>query len=666
MSEKKISYLNRTFEDYRASLIEYVKKYYPQISDSFDDAAIGSWLIDIVAAVADNLSYHTDRVFNETNIDSASEKSSVMNIARSNGLKVPGPKGSIAEEKFSCYLPVVSEIMNDGSSVGMPNWAYAPVIKRGTKVTSGSQFFELLQDLDFKEQFDEDGNSNRNIYPQKDSNGKIKSYLVEKYATVTAGETKIYKQVITNDDIQPFMEFIIPDSNVMNVESIIFKDGTDYNSNPTMEEYMNPNEFVPAIDSPSKVDTYRFFEVNSLVEQYRWGDDISTTREGNQNIGQSTTYTYGYYSDDKDTTIPTVSVTKGEWVPLTQKFITEFTDNGYLKVIFGCGDEAGQMVSYKDGSDFSKNQISRMIRNNFLGRLPRAGWTMYVQYRVGGGKASNVAKGKINQIAFLSAEIGRCVASNKDANIITAVRNSIRCENTTPSISGKDAPTVDEIKNMIKYNSGAQERCVTLKDYVNRVQMMPPRYGCPFRIGAIEVNNKVMLYLLGTNYNGKLSDVIPDQVVKNIVNYLSMYRSINDFVEIKSGRIINLSFEADLYIDKNYNASDVMGNVINTIKNYMDINKYQLGDDIYISDLEKEICKVDGVLNIIELRVFNEFGDNYSPTRCSQTVIQTDDEEANRQQIDLEASDFILVSDSDEMFEIKFPETDIKIRAKQR
>jgi hypothetical protein len=63
MSDKKISYLSRNFDDYRQSLLGMVKKYYPQIANSFNDASIGSWLIDIVAAVADNLSFHLDRTF---------------------------------------------------------------------------------------------------------------------------------------------------------------------------------------------------------------------------------------------------------------------------------------------------------------------------------------------------------------------------------------------------------------------------------------------------------------------------------------------------------------------------------------------------------------------------------------------------------------------------
>lgn len=100
----------------------------------------------------------------------------------------------------------------------------------------------------------------------------------------------------------------------------------------------------------------------------------------------------------------------------------------------------------------------------------------------------------------------------------------------------------------------------------------------------------------------------------------------------------------------------------------MDINNHELGDDIYISDLEKEITKIDGLLNIIDLRIYNEYGDRYSSTVCSQDVIEdVDNKELNRSLIDLEASDYMLVSDSDEMFEIKYPsQQDIKIRFKLR
>ncbi len=667
MSEKKIPYTNRTFEEYRESLLNNVKAYYPAIADKFDDAAIGSWLIDMVASVADNLSFHIDRVYSETNIDSASERSSVMNIARNNGLKVPGPKASVAEEVFTCALPVASDIDNPSSTTGMPNWAYAPVIKKGTRLLAGSQTFEVMEDVDFSEQFDEYGVSNRSYRPVKDSNDEIKYYLVDKTTVVSAGTTKVYTQVLSASDIKPFMEIILPDTNVMGVESIIFKDGTDYNNTPTASEFMNQNEFVPASDSPTNVDTYRYFEVDSLAEQYRWGDDISTTKAGNQNVAQPVSYTYGFYNDKEGVIVPTACVTKGQWIPLTQKFITEYTDNGYMKIIFGSGESAGQRVNFGNmHSDFSKNRISSIIRNNFLGKLPEGGWTMYIQYRVGGGASSNVAAGRINAISRLNAQIGKCVSGENDADLISFVRDSITCKNTTPSVSGKDMPTTEEIKNMVKYHNAAQERCVTLKDYIDRIQMIPPRYGCPFRISGIEENNKVMIYLLGLNSEKKLTGEIPMTSIRNVENYLSMYRSINDFVEMKSGRIINLSFDVKIFINKNYNAPDVIREVIKTIEGYMDVSKHQMGENIYMSDLQKEITKVDGVTNIVGFSVYNEIGGRYSGTITSQATIIDSDGNTSRQEIDLDASQYILNSEPDEMFEIKYPEENIRIMAMQR
>ena len=678
MAENKISYLNRTFDDYREALKDFLKKNYPQITTDFDDASIGSWLIDLVAAVGDNLSYHIDRAYSETNIETAQKKSSIYSLARSNGFKVPGPKGSMTEVEFSCELPVTSDYSNPDSVVNVPNWYYAPIIKKGTKLSSNNGYFEVMDDVNFSEQFNNNGISDRDVIPVRNANGVINKYTVTKKATVVSGQSNIYKQVITASDIKPFMEIVIPSFDVMNVESIIFKNGANYNSDPTMDEFMQEREFVPAEESPTGVDTYRFFEVESLLDQYRWGDDISTNKDGNQDQGKPKTTTYGYYDATADTVVPTASITRGTWKPMTQKFITEFTDKGYLKVIFGSGEQVGQNVNIGCATDFAQYQISRMVRNNFLGKLPSSGWTMYILYRVGGGAASNVAAGSITSISYLNADFGNCLRYGDDSALVSAIKNSISVKNTIPSVSGKDAPSVEEIRNMVRYNNASQNRCVTLKDYESRVQMMPPRYGSPFRISVTEENNKVMMYLLGIDYLGKLSAVLPDVLVSNIINYLSHYRSINDYVEIKSGRIVNISFEVDLYVNRNYNSSDVVKNVINVIKSYMDINKHFLGEDIYVSDIEKEISNVDGVKNLIDLRIYNEYGDNYSNTIISQETsnITYDDSQSDvyqytpnetqtRTQIDLAASDYILNSDSDMMFEVKYDE-DIKVRVKVR
>ena len=65
MSQKKINYLSRTFDDYRAELITFSNKYYPELADSYNDSSVGSWFIDLVSAVGDNLSYHIDRMYQQ-------------------------------------------------------------------------------------------------------------------------------------------------------------------------------------------------------------------------------------------------------------------------------------------------------------------------------------------------------------------------------------------------------------------------------------------------------------------------------------------------------------------------------------------------------------------------------------------------------------------------
>lgn len=649
--EKGISYLNRTFDDYKNALKDFSRKYYPDMATEYGDASIGSWLIDINADVADNLSYHIDRVYQETNIDSAQEPSSVMNIARNNGVKVPGPKGAMAEVRFTCQVPV------DGDTYAKE---YLPVIKRGTMVNSSSQMFEVMYDVNFSEQYDEFMRSDRTIEPVLDANGNITKYNISKLAVVTAGETRIFKKAIKSSDIRPFMEIIIPVEGVMNVESVLMKDGDTLTSYPSYGEFYSYDEIVHK-ECPSEL--VRFFEVDSLAEQLRWGE---TLNENNCPI----IHAYGYFNSNNNTVYPTCQVTKGEWKPVSHKFITEYTDNGYLKVIFGAGVKSAQYPQIDDMSSLSKHLITRTIRNNSLGELPNPGTTIFILYRAGGGSASNVAQGAISSISKLLTNFPMGAKASEATK--SAVRNSLNVVNTTPSVSGKDMPTIQEMKYLIKYNKGAQNRCVTTKDYIDRVLMMPPKYGTPFRVGCAEDNNKIMLYLLGIDYQKKLDAALPSLLVENIQNYLTEYRMINDFVEIKPGRIINLSVEVDVHVDKNYNMSDVVSLIIGKVRDYFDINKRNMGDDLYTGDLKKEISKLDGVANLIDLRVYNETSDGYSSTQTNQELYiagdcnrQQDEKVPGRYRIDLEASDGIIYSDGDTMLEIKYPEKDIRVFPKE-
>jgi hypothetical protein len=209
--------------------------------------------------------------------------------------------------------------------------------------------------LNFKEQFNSDGYSNRKYTPARDGNGNITGYTVTKSTIVVNGNTKVYKKVITSADLKPFMEVVLPEENVMNIESIIFKETSDFNDNPSIYEYYIDAEEYKI--SSGAVMTYRFFETDSLADQWRFGCepyvngntyvvddryiDHPQVVDGNGNaVDENTSENLFYY--------------RGEWRPLKQKFITEYTDNGYLKIIFGAGNgHESQPSDYSTYGDFA-------------------------------------------------------------------------------------------------------------------------------------------------------------------------------------------------------------------------------------------------------------------------------------------------------------------------
>lgn len=669
--DKKINYLARTFSDYRAELINFSNKYYPELADDFNDSSVGAWFIDLVSSVSDNLSYHIDRMYQETNPNTAMLKSSVLNSARSNGFKVPGAKASMCEVKLSCNLPV------DPKDISSPDWDYAPILRRTSTVAAGNYNFHLTEDVDFAEQFNSEAFSNRTFTPNRNSNGSITSYTVSKTTIVINGTTRVFKKVLTSTDVKPFMEIVLPDTNVMNVESIIFKESADFSQDPDIQEYYYDEEQYKTDENAAM--TYRYFEVNSLADQWRFGSEsnfdknvIRDTFNPEVYEDYTETETFGDTNSSR-----TSRYYKGKWKPITQKFITEYTDNGYMKVIFGSGVDYMEVPT--GSTKYGEYRASKIINNDMLGVLPKQGWTMYILYEVGGGAETNLGAGAINSISLMNAQFhsdGTELLSRMKGQIL----NSMSVTNVTPSVAGKDAPSVDEIKYLAKYNASSQERCVTLKDYKTRLMMMPPKYGAPYRSAVIEDNNKISMSLLGLNSLGKLDKSLPEALVNNILEYMSHYRSINDYIEVKSGRIYNIGFSVDVFIDKSYNSANVVSNIINKIKDYMDVEKHDMGEDIFIGDLEKEITLIDGVLSLISLRVYNIYSQNsgnYSTDKAPYPMLneQTDCKTTNlpvfnvsdgsqSYPIDLDAIDRVLYSDYNSMFEILNPTNDIQIRVK--
>lgn len=663
MSTQHINYMNRDYASIRQNLIEHSKEAYPELSDNFgEDASLSSWFIDLMSDCVDSLNYHIDRTFQNTQLSSTTSRSSLMNIARINGVKISGPKAAMCEVQFSCRLP-----LSGSTNLSCPDWTKAPVIKMNSVVSSGSNDFILTEDVDFAQQFNNEGYSNRSYKPVRNANGVITEYVVTKSAIVTAGTRKIYKQILSESDITPFMEIMLPDNNVMNIESILFKESANIDTTPGISEFYQIEEIKQASDSA--ICSYRFFEVDSLIQQFRFGDKIKT---GNNTYVD---YTETPESNSAVTTSRTTRVYTGGWIPLRQKFMTEYTDNGYLKIIFGPGANYSSYDNIDKASNYAQYRMGRIMNNDLLGVLPKAGWTMFVLYNTGGGIETNIAKGAISSCKKLTTDFNANskISGNDKASII----GTITVTNTSVGIGGKDFPSNNEIKNLIKYNTGAQERCVTLKDYQARIMMMPPKYGAPFRCSAIEENNKIVISLLGMNSDGKLDTALPSTLTDNIVEYLKGYKCLTDYVELKSGKIYNIGVTTDVFVDKTYNTADVVSNVISSIKEYFAVTGHDMGEDIYIGDLEKEVALVDGVLGLINLKVYKIKGGSYSSDECplpsaEDTTGNADNGSLSVQDaeevklIDTDSIDSVLVGDYNSMYEILKPETNIQVRVKCR
>ena len=672
MASKKINYICRDFEAVRGELEKFSYQYYPELAADFNDSSVGAWFMDLVAAVGDELAYYTDRSYQETTLDSANLRSTVLNIARNSGLNVPGAKSSMCEIELSCVLP-----MGTGNN---PDWKYAPIVQRTSIVSAGNHDFELSEDVNFAEQFNSDGYSNRMIVPERDNNGNITGYRVSKSTIVTNGVSKVYKKVLGANDVYPFMEVVLPETNVISVESIIFKETSEYTMSPKIYEYyIDKEEFQVSSDA---VKTHRYFQCDSLADQYVFGTDVEGDFDDNGKFtGKTISNMPKSYEDYTETVSGNSGISqrttryyKGKWIPIKNKFVTEYTDNGYLKIIFGSGN--GYLEKMTSATTYAEYMSTKIINNDMLGVLPHEGWSMFVLYKVGGGVSTNLGPGAINRVSLLNVDWSDADADS--GTIKGKVVTSMTVTNLSTALAGKDAPSTEEIKNLIKYSTGSQGRAVVINDYKYRLAQMPAKYGCPFRYSVAEINNKIEMCLLGLDSYGRLDPALPKLLIQNILEYMSHYRQINDYIEVKSGKIYNIGVGIDIFVDKNYNTADVIKNVIKLVRDYFDVNNRDIGEDIFIGDLEKEICLVDGVISLIDLRVYKIWNGGYSPDKCPLPVYTITDGcnpigrpefnitgGADSAEIDLDACDMVLIADYNSMYEIR-GDNDVQIRCKLR
>lgn len=605
MAEKRISYTVRDFQGIRTELINFVKTYYPELIDNFNDAGVFSVFLDLNAAVADNLHYHIDRSVQETVLQYAQQKSSIFSLARTYGLKIPGQRPSVALCDFSITVPAFGDKDDE---------RYEGILRRGSQVIGAGQVFETVYDIDFTSPYNNQGFPNRLKIPNFDANGNLINYTIVKREVVINGITKVFKQVVLPNDVRPFYELFLPEKNVLGVTSVIQKDGTSYANVPTVQEFLSPNG--------------RWYEVDALAQDRVFVEDPT-----------------------KPSDTPGIKV--GRWFQTQDRFITEYTPQGFFKMTFGGGNvSAEDQLREFARTGVNTQPIQRYLNNFSLGSALKPNTTLFVQYRVGGGLATNLGVNTINQVGTVTFFV-----NGPSVSINTSVVNSLQVNNVTAAIGGAGLPTIEEVRNYVSFNFAAQNRAVTINDYESIIRNMPSIYGAPAKVSVLEEDNKIKIKALSYDTSGKLTSIVSNTLLNNIAEYLSNYRMINDYISIETAQVIDLSLDVYVVLDSSQNQGAVISNVIDRVSTFFDPALRELGQNVNLSELNRIIQSENGVLSVTQIDVFNEVGGQYSSSQTSMSY----SDPVTRQ---IKPVDNTLFALPNQIYQVRYPNKDIRVRVK--
>jgi len=550
------------------------------------------------------LHFNIDRSIQETVLQYAQQRSSIYNIARTYGLKVPGQRPSVCLVDFSITVPAFGD---------KEDLRYCGILRRGSQINGAGQTFETVYDIDFASPISGDGFPNRLKIPNFDANNTLINYTIVKRETVVNGVTKVYKKVITPNDVKPFFELFLPEKNVLGVTSVLLKDGTQYGNTPSTQEFLG-------LDN-------RWYEVKALAEDRVFVEDPTKVSDS-----------------------PGIKV--GRYVSVSDKFITEYTPEGYFKMTFGGGSQSADEQLREFARNGYKLDLYKYSNNFALGSSLKSNSTLFVQYRIGGGQISNLGVNVITQIGTVSFFV-----NGPSESINTSVVNTLTCNNVTAAIGGADYPTVEEVRNLVAFNFSAQNRAVTVNDYDSLIRTMPSQFGAPAKVAITEENNKIIIKMLSYDENGKLTEIVSDTLKNNVANYLSNYRMMNDYISVQVANVIDLSITIDVVLDSSQNQGSSITQIINSISDFFEPGNRQMGENVNVSEVRRIIQTQNGVISVADIKVFNQVGGQYSSSQTSQRYVDKETRE-------IELIDDTIFAEPSQTYQVRFPNSDINVRVK--
>jgi hypothetical protein len=618
---KDISYLGKDFGQFRKNLIDFTKQYFPNTYNDFNESDPGTMLLELSAYVGDVLSYYADNNLKESLLQYASEKSNVYDLARALGYNAKNAIPSYVD------LDVYQLVPSIGSGANIrPDFTYALNIKPGMRVNqdSGPASFRTLDSINFSLSSSLSP-TEITIYETDDATNTPIYYLLKKTTRAVSGTVKT--ATFTFNSPQPYDKVVLPDTNVIDVISVEESDGDNWYQVPYLGQDTLFEEVPNLAENDPVLSQYRS-NVPSLLKLRKTSKRFVTRLR----------------SDNK----------------LELQFGPGISDNNDEEIIPNADNVGNGLAGFRRPIDVDIDP-SNFLYTRAYGQAP-ANTTLTVTYTIGNGITDNAAPNTIKKIDFV--EFIDNVNSGISTSTLTFAKRSLAIDNPTAAVGAKAADSLIDIKTAAVTNFATQNRSVTIEDYIIRCYSMPAKFGSIAKAyivpddqltqqQVIEENSPnpfaMNLYVLGFN-NSKQLVTVNQAIKENLKTYLDYYRILTDAINIKDAFVINVGLDFEITVLPNYNSNSVLLDCIANLKNYFNIDRWQINQPIIKSEVVNTIGNTKGVQNVVSVTMNNKFD-----TELGYSGNQYDLTSSTRNGI-------VYPSLDPSIFEIKFPDADIKGR----
>ena len=573
--------------------------------------------LEMAAYVGDVLSFYTDTQLQENFLLLAQEKENLFNLAYAMGYRVKLSTASSVNLEVYQLIP-----SKNVGGVYSPDYTYALTINTNSTFSSTDGIAFYTQDdirFDFSSSFDP---TNISVYKYDDANNPD-YYLLKKTTAANSGELK--SKTFRVGPAEQYFSTTLFDNNILSIESITDSEGNIWYEVP----YLAQDTIFEQVENTGAIDP-----------------DL-------HHYNQQTPYLM-------------------KIIKVPKRFVSRVKTDGSLQIQFGAGSTGGSDINIvpdpnniglgiKDG----RNKLdvaydpSNFLYTKAYGETP-SNTTMTIKYLAGGGLKSNVNSNSITKPESLVIQPN----PNLDTNLLNFVRGSIGSNNPEPARGGGAGDSVEEIRQNAMANFSTQNRTVTKDDYLIRTLSMPAKFGRVAKAyitqddqlspNTNEVNRipnplALNLYILGYNKVRKLVNL--NKATKtNLATYLEQHRMLTDAINIKDGFIINFKLNFEITTFKNYNNQEVLLNCISELKNYFQIDKWQINQPIITSEIDNLIGGVQGVQTVEKVELHNQSGEVLGYSQFRYDFLS-----ATKKGV-------IYPSLDPSIFELKYPNKDIKGR----